>query len=145
LVDEKRWIGHRRFLHGVNYRMLLSGPEAQQLAIYIGWLLNGLRGGLIAGILSVLPGAVSPLVLSALYVGLGDTAAVAAIFLGLAPAVIAIVIQAVRVGRHWQRVRRPNHHHQTRRATDRPPLQDIFGLFCGPPNQEAHVVLSCLG
>ena len=73
LVDEKRWIGQRRFLHALNYCMLLPGPEAQQLAIYIGWLLNGLRGGLIAGTLFVLPGVVALLALSALYVGLGDT------------------------------------------------------------------------
>jgi len=100
LVDEKRWIGQGRFLHALNYCMLLPGPEAQQLAIYVGWLLNGLRGGLIAGTLFVLPGAVALLGLSALYVGLGDTAAVEALFLGLAPAVIAIVIQAVvRVSR----------------------------------------------
>jgi chromate transporter len=100
LVDEKRWIGQGRFLHALNYCMLLPGPEAQQLAIYIGWLLNGLRGGLIAGTLFVLPGVVALLVLSALYVGLGDTDAVEAVFLGLAPAVIAIVVQAVvRVSR----------------------------------------------
>ena len=100
LVDEKRWIGQGRFLHALNYCMLLPGPEAQQLAIYIGWLLNGLRGGLIAGTLFVLPGVVALLGLSALYVGLGDTDAVQAIFLGLAPAVIAIVLQAVvRVSR----------------------------------------------
>jgi chromate transporter len=100
LVDEKRWIGQGRFLHALNYCMLLPGPEAQQLAIYVGWLLNGLRGGLIAGTLFVLPGALALLVLSALYVGLGDTTAVDALFLGLAPAVIAIVIQAVaRVSR----------------------------------------------
>jgi chromate transporter len=100
LVDEKRWIGQGRFLHALNYCMLLPGPEAQQLAIYIGWLLNGTRGGLIAGILFVLPGVVALLVLSAVYVGYGDTAAVDALFLGLAPAVIAIVVQAVvRVSR----------------------------------------------
>jgi chromate transporter len=100
LVDEKRWIGQGRFLHALNYCMLLPGPEAQQLAIYIGWLLNGLRGGLIAGTLFVLPGALALLVLSAVYVGFGDTTAVDALFLGLAPAVIAIVIQAVaRVSR----------------------------------------------
>jgi chromate transporter len=100
LVDQKRWIGQQRFLHALNYCMLLPGPEAQQLAIYIGWLLNGLRGGLIAGTLFVLPGVAALLGLSALYVGLGDTAAVEAIFLGLAPAVIAIVVQAVlRVSR----------------------------------------------
>src|SRR4051794_19666471 len=100
LVDEKRWIGQGRFLHALNYCMLLPGPEAQQLAIYIGWLLNGIRGGLIAGTLFVLPGVVALLALSAVYVGYGDTAAVDALFLGLAPAVIAIVVQAVvRVSR----------------------------------------------
>ncbi len=100
LVDEKRWIGQRRFLHALNYCMLLPGPEAQQLAIYVGWLLNGTLGGLIAGILFVLPGVVALLALSALYVGAGSTTVVAGLFAGLAPAVIAIVIQAVhRVGR----------------------------------------------
>ncbi|MEJ7755520.1 MAG: chromate transporter [Nocardioidaceae bacterium] len=73
LVDEKRWISQRRFLHALNYCMLLPGPEAQQLAIYIGWLLNGRRGGLIAGTLFVLPGVVALMTLSAAYVGLGDT------------------------------------------------------------------------
>ena len=95
LVDEKRWIGQQRFLHALNYCMLLPGPEAQQLAIYTGWLLNGARGGLIAGTLFVLPGMVALLALSVLYVALGDTTLVAAIFAGLAPAVIAIVVQAV--------------------------------------------------
>ncbi|MDP9219488.1 MAG: chromate transporter, partial [Actinomycetota bacterium] len=71
LVDEKRWIGQQRFLHALNYCMLLPGPEAQQLAIYIGWLLNGTRGGLVAGTLFVIPGAVALMALSALYVGLG--------------------------------------------------------------------------
>ncbi|HEU4349203.1 MAG TPA: chromate efflux transporter [Actinoplanes sp.] len=100
LVEERRWIGQRRFLHALNYCMLLPGPEAQQLAIYIGWLLNGLRGGLVAGTLFVLPGAVALLALSALYVGLGDTKVVTALFAGLAPAVVAIVVQAVwRVGK----------------------------------------------
>ena len=95
LVDEKRWIGQKRFLHALNYCMLLPGTEAQQLAIYTGWLLNGARGGLIAGTLFVLPGMVALLVLSVLYVALGDTTVVMAIFAGLAPAVIAIVVQAV--------------------------------------------------
>jgi chromate transporter len=95
LVDERRWIGQRRFLHALNYCMLLPGPEAQQLAIYVGWLLNGLRGGLVAGTLFVLPGVVALLVLSAVYVAFGDTRAVTALFAGLAPAVVAIVAQAV--------------------------------------------------
>jgi chromate transporter len=100
LVDERRWIGQRRFLHALNYCMLLPGPEAHQLAIYVGWLLNGLRGGLAAGVLFVLPGMVALLALSAVYVGFGDTTAVAALFTGLGAAVIAVVVQAVlRVGR----------------------------------------------
>ncbi len=100
LVDEKRWIGQRRFLHALNYCMLLPGPEAQQLAIYIGWLLNGTAGGLVAGTLFVLPGVVALLALSAVYVGFGATTVVTALFAGLAPAVLAIVVQAViRVGK----------------------------------------------
>ena len=100
LVDEKRWIGQRRFLHALNYCMLLPGPEAQQLAIYTGWLLNGTRGGLVAGTLFVLPGVVALLGLSAVYVAFGTTTAVTALFAGLAPAVLVIVAQAVvRVGR----------------------------------------------
>ena len=100
LVDDKRWIGQRRFLHAMNFCMLLPGPEAQQLATYVGWLLHGTRGGLVAGGLFVLPGVVALLALSALYVGFGSTVAVSALFAGLAPAVLAIVVQAViRVGR----------------------------------------------
>jgi len=99
LVDERRWIGQRRFLHALNYCMLLPGPEAQQLAIYIGWLLNGTRGGLVAGTLFVLPGVVALLALSMIYVGFGDTTIITAVFAGLAPAIVAIVAQAVwRVG-----------------------------------------------
>ncbi len=99
LVDEKRWIGQKRFLHALSYCTLLPGPEAQQLAIYIGWLLNGVRGGLIAGTLFVLPGVVALLGLSGLYVGAGDTTVVTAILAAVAPAVLAIVTQAVvRVG-----------------------------------------------
>jgi chromate transporter len=100
LVEERRWIGQERFLHALSYCTLLPGPEAQQLAIYVGWLLNGVRGGLVAGTLFVLPGLVALLGLSALYVGFGDTTAVVALFAGLAPAVLAVVAQAVvRVGR----------------------------------------------
>ncbi|WP_254790573.1 chromate efflux transporter [Blastococcus tunisiensis] len=95
LVDEKRWIGQRRFLHAMNYCMLLPGPEAQQLATYVGWLLHGTRGGLLAGGLFVLPGVIALLVLSAIYVAFGSTTAVLAVFAGLAPAVLAIVAQAV--------------------------------------------------
>ena len=95
LVEERRWIGQRRFLHALSYCTLLPGPEAQQLAIYVGWLLNGVRGGLVAGILFVLPGAVALLALSAVYVGYGETTLVTAVFAGLAPAVLAVVAQAV--------------------------------------------------
>jgi chromate transporter len=95
LVDEHRWIGERRFLHALSYCMLLPGPEAQQLAVYVGWLLNGAIGGLIAGVLFVAPGVVALLALSALYVGLGETGLLTALFTGLAPAVLAIVTQAV--------------------------------------------------
>ena len=95
LVEERRWIGQRRFLHAMNYCMLLPGPEAQQLATYVGWLLNGTRGGLVAGGLFVLPGMVAMLVLSGTYVAFGETTAVTAVFAGLAPAVVAIVAQAV--------------------------------------------------
>ena len=100
LVDEKRWIGQKRFLHALNFCTLLPGPEAQQLATYVGWLLNGTRGGLIAGGLFVLPGMVALLVLSAIYVAFGESGTVTAIFAGVAPSVIAIVAQAVhRVGK----------------------------------------------
>lgn len=95
LVDDKRWIGQRRFLHAMNYCMLLPGPEAQQLATYSGWLLHGTRGGLVAGGLFVLPGVLALLALSAVYVAFGDTVAVTALFAGVAPAVLAIVAQAV--------------------------------------------------
>jgi chromate transporter len=95
LVDERRWIGEQRFLFALSYCTLLPGPEAQQLATYVGWLLNGVRGALVAGILFVLPGVVALLALSGVYVAYGDTSFVDAVFLGLAPAVIAIVVQAV--------------------------------------------------
>src|SRR4051794_24515681 len=95
LVDEKRWIGQRRFLHALNYCTLLPGPEAQQLATYVGWLLHGTRGGLVAGGLFVLPGVVALLALSAVYVAFGTTTAVTTLFVGLAAAVLAIVAQAV--------------------------------------------------
>ncbi|GGO70735.1 chromate efflux transporter [Nocardioides deserti] len=99
LVDERRWLGERRFLHALSYCMLLPGPEAQQLAVYAGWLLNGWLGGLVAGVLFVLPGLVALLGLSWLYVAQGDTVVVTGLFLGLAPAVVAVVLQAVlRIG-----------------------------------------------
>jgi chromate transporter len=95
LVEEKRWIGERRFLHALNYCMLLPGPEAQQLSIYIGWLMNGLLGGLIAGTLFVLPGFVALMALSIVYAIYGQVGPVAALFFGLKAAVLAIVIQAL--------------------------------------------------
>jgi chromate transporter len=99
LVDEKRWIGQKRFLHALSFCTLLPGPEAQQLAVYVGWLLNGVLGGLIAGVLFVLPGVVALLLLSALYVAAGDTTIVTAVLAAVAPAVLVIVAQAVvRVG-----------------------------------------------
>ena len=99
LIDEKRWIGERRFLHALNFCMLLPGPEAQQLATYIGWLLHGVRGGLVAGFLFVLPGALAILALSWIYVLYGNVGPVEALFFGLKAAVLAIVVQAVvRIG-----------------------------------------------
>jgi chromate transporter len=99
LVDEKRWIGESRFLHALNYCMLLPGPEAQQLAIYIGWLLHKTKGGLVAGTLFVLPGFLSILALSYLYVIFGNVGVVEGLFFGLKAAVLAIVLQAVvRIG-----------------------------------------------
>ena len=99
LVEEKRWIGEERFLHALNYCMLLPGPEAQQLATYIGWLLHKTKGGLLAGSLFVLPGFVAIMVLSWLYVLYGNVGAVEAVFVGLKAAVLAIVVHAVgRIG-----------------------------------------------
>lgn len=100
LVEEKRWIGEARFLHALNYCMLLPGPEAQQLAIYIGWLLHRTAGGLVAGTLFVLPGAVAIMALSLVYAAFGNVAIVQALFFGLKAAVLAIVLEAVvRIGR----------------------------------------------
>ncbi len=99
LVDEKRWIGESRFLHALNYCMLLPGPEAQQLATYIGWLMHRTWGGIVAGTLFVLPGAVVMLGLSLLYAGFGELALVEALFFGVKAAVLAVVIEAVlRIG-----------------------------------------------
>lgn len=99
VVDEKRWVGEHRFLHALNYCMLLPGPEAHQLAIYIGWLLNKTKGGMTAGLLFVLPGFLSILALSYVYVIFGDVTAIEGMFFGLKCAVLAVVIQAVfRIG-----------------------------------------------
>ncbi|MCI0333259.1 MAG: chromate efflux transporter [Planctomycetes bacterium] len=100
LVDEKRWVSENRFLHALNYCMLLPGPEAQQLAIYIGWLLHRTLGGLVAGTLFVLSGFLSILALSVLYSTYHDVALVEGIFYGLKPAVVAVVVEAVaRIGK----------------------------------------------
>ena len=96
LVEERNWIGEGRFLHALNFCMLLPGPEAQQLATYIGWLLHGVRGGLAAGLLFVLPGFIAIMALSWLYFAFGNVAPVAALFFGLKAAVLAIVLEAVR-------------------------------------------------
>ncbi|QBJ22876.1 chromate efflux transporter [Haematobacter massiliensis] len=100
LVEEKRWIGDGRFLHALNFCMLLPGPEAQQLATYIGWLMHGVRGALVAGLLFILPGIVAIMALSWVYAIWGDVGFVSALFFGLKAAVLAIVLQAVvRVGK----------------------------------------------
>jgi chromate transporter len=99
LVEEKRWIGENRFLHALNYCMLLPGPEAQQLATYIGWLMHRTLGGLIAGVLFVVPGVISIMALSIIYALFGKVGIVTALFFGLKAAVLAIVLQAVmRIG-----------------------------------------------
>lgn len=95
IVDEKKWISEERFLHALNYCMLLPGPEAQQLATYIGWLMHRTRGGLMAGLLFIAPGFLSILILSMAYACYQDTGFVQAILFGLKPAVMAIVLQAV--------------------------------------------------
>jgi chromate transporter len=99
LVEEKKWIGEERFLHALNFCMLLPGPEAQQLATYIGWLLHKVKGGLVAGTLFILPGLLAIMALSWIYVLYGGARPVAALFFGLKAAVLAIVFQAViRIG-----------------------------------------------
>src|SRR5689334_6993807 len=106
LVEEKRWISESRFLHALNYCMLLPGPEAQQLATYIGWLLHRTAGGLMAGGLFVLPGIIAIMALSYVYAAYGNVGFVEALFFGLKAAVLAIVVQAVvRVGKRALRNR----------------------------------------
>jgi chromate transporter len=100
LVEEKKWITEDRFLHALNYCMLLPGPEAQQLATYVGWLMHRTRGGLLAGGLFIVPGIISIMGLSYVYAAYGKLGFVAALFFGLKAAVLAIVLQAViRVGK----------------------------------------------
>jgi len=106
LVEEKGWLSERRFLHALNYCMLLPGPEAQQLAIYAGWLLHGYRGGLVAGWFFVLPGFISILALSVAYAVYQDVTVISALFFGLKAAVLAIVVEAVvRIGRRALKTR----------------------------------------
>ena len=95
LVEDRRWIGEQRFLHALNYCMLLPGPEAQQLATYIGWLMHGTAGGLVAGLLFVLPGAVVMLALSILYALYRHVPLIDAAFLGVKAAVLAVVVEAL--------------------------------------------------
>ena len=99
IVDEKKWVGENRFLHALGYCMLLPGPEAQQLATYIGWLMHRWPGAIIAGGLFVLPGVIAIMALSWVYAAFGQVPIVVALFFGLKAAVLAIVLQAVhRVG-----------------------------------------------
>lgn len=95
IVDEKKWLDERRFLHALNYCTLLPGPEAQQLATYIGWLLHGMRGGLAAGLLFVIPGALIVLALSILYVTTRGAPLVEGLFFGIKAAVLVIIAQAI--------------------------------------------------
>src|SRR5262249_32676765 len=100
LVEEKRWISESRFLHALNYCMLLPGPEAQQLATYVGWLMHRTLGGIMAGGLFVVPGIISIMALSYIYAGWGSVPIVVALFFGLKAAVLAIVLEAVfRIGK----------------------------------------------
>lgn len=99
LVERRRWISERRFLHAMNYCMLLPGPEAQQLATYVGWLMHGVRGGIAAGALFVLPSLLVLILLSWAYLAYGDTALVSGILYGVKPAVTALVLFAAwRIG-----------------------------------------------
>lgn len=95
VVDNRGWVSEKRFLHALNYCMVLPGPEAQQLATYIGWLLNGVRGGLVAGLLFIIPGAIVMLGLSMVYAVFGDVGWVSGLLFGLQAAVVAIVVQAL--------------------------------------------------
>src|SRR3954463_7087651 len=100
LVEEKRWVSESRFLHALNYCMLLPGPEAQQLATYVGWLMHRTPGGIMAGGLFVVPGIISIMALSYIYAAFGNVPIIAALFFGLKAAVLAIVLEAVfRIGK----------------------------------------------
>lgn len=95
VVDDRHWVSDARFLHALNFCMLLPGPEATQLATYLGWLMHGVKGGIAAGVLFVLPGAVVMLALSIIYATLGEVPIVAALFFGLKCAVLVLVIEAL--------------------------------------------------
>jgi chromate transporter len=100
LVEQKHWISEKRFLHALNYCMLLPGPEAQQLATYIGWLMHGKRGGLVAGVLFVLPSMLILMALAYIYMRFGHSPHVAGVLAGIKPAVVAIVLfAAYRIGK----------------------------------------------
>src|SRR5438874_2493719 len=100
LVEENRWVSEARFLHALNYCMLLPGPEAQQLATYIGWLMHRTLGGIIAGGLFVVPGIIAIMALSYVYAAYGNVPVIVALFFGLKAAVLAIVLEAVfRIGK----------------------------------------------
>src|ERR1700686_1303602 len=100
LVDEKHWISESRFLYALNYCMLLPGPEAKQLAVYIGWLMNRSVGGIMAGSLFVVPGIIAIMALSYVYAAYGNVPVIVALFFGLKAAVLAIVLEAVfRIGK----------------------------------------------
>ncbi|NDC21702.1 MAG: chromate transporter, partial [Burkholderiaceae bacterium] len=95
LVEKKRWISERRFLHALNYCMLLPGPEAQQLATYLGWLMHRTWGGILAGTLFILPSLIILIALSWIYIAYGQTPVISALFFGIKSAVTAVVIMAV--------------------------------------------------
>jgi len=108
VVETHRWVSDARFLHALNFCMLLPGPEAQQLATYLGWLMHGVRGGLVAGLLFIIPGAAVMLALSLLYATLGDVPVVAALFFGLKCAVLVVVVEALlRIARRALKGRVP--------------------------------------
>jgi chromate transporter len=99
LVEKRRWLSEKRFLHALNYTMVLPGPEAQQLATYIGWLMHGVWGGIAAGVLFVLPSLFILIALTWIYLAFGDVSAVAGVLYGIKPAVTAIVLfAAFRIG-----------------------------------------------
>ena len=103
VVDQRNWVSDRRFLHALNFCMLLPGPEAMQLATYLGWLMHGVKGGIAAGLLFILPGAAVMLALSFLYATLGDVPLIAALFFGLKCAVLILVVLSPPAPCGWLR------------------------------------------